>query len=71
MNRSKNRDANKALHWMAIPLRSIATIELCRYILNNMPRLWSKKFRMIGMVLKLWVGNSKKYYYTPYPEIPE
>jgi len=28
------RRHNKALHWTAIPLRSIAAVELCRYSLS-------------------------------------
>jgi hypothetical protein len=28
-------DANKALHWMAIPLRSIAASELGRYLFTT------------------------------------
>ena len=28
----RTRDYNESLHWMAIPLRSIATSELGRYV---------------------------------------
>jgi len=44
--------ANKALHWMAIPLRSIATSELDRYALKHKMKNCSVFITRLGEITK-------------------